>query len=40
MVHETYELARHAGHADIMREQHDEAISWQPANSNIPDGYD
>jgi uncharacterized damage-inducible protein DinB len=40
IVHVIYDLARHAGHADIMREQHDMAIGWQRENSNVPDGYD
>ena len=40
IVHVTYDLARHAGQADIMREQHDEAVGYQPGNSNVPDGYD
>jgi hypothetical protein len=40
IVHVTYDLARHAGQADIMREQHDKAIGWQPENTNLPDGYD
>ena len=40
LVHVLYDLARHAGQADIMREQHDMAIGWQPGNSNVPDGYD
>jgi uncharacterized damage-inducible protein DinB len=40
IVHVTYDLARHAGQADIMREQHDNAVGLQPENSNIPDAYD
>lgn len=40
IVHVTYDLARHAGQADIMREQHDTAVGWQPENSNVPDNYD
>jgi uncharacterized damage-inducible protein DinB len=40
IVHVIYDLARHAGHADIMREQHDQAVGWQRDSSNIPDGYD
>ena len=40
MVHVTYDLARHAGHADIMREQNDGAIGWERENSNIPDSFD
>jgi uncharacterized damage-inducible protein DinB len=40
IVHVTSDLARHAGQADIMREQLDAAIGCQPASTNIPDGYD
>ena len=40
IVHVIYDLARHAGHADILREQHDRAIGWQRENPNVPDGYD
>lgn len=40
IVHVTYDLARHAGQADIMREQHDQAVGWQPETTNVPDGYD
>ncbi|GAB3939669.1 DinB family protein [Micromonospora vulcania] len=40
IIHVTCDLARHAGQADIMREQHDGAIGWQRDNSNIPDDYD
>jgi uncharacterized damage-inducible protein DinB len=40
IVHVSYDLARHAGQADIMREQLDTAIGCQPASTNIPDGYD
>jgi hypothetical protein len=40
ITHVTYDLARHAGQADIIREQHDAAVGWQPDNSNVPDGYD
>jgi Protein of unknown function (DUF664) len=40
IVHVIYDLARHAGHADIMREQHDGAIGWQRENSNIPNDHD
>jgi hypothetical protein len=36
----TCDLARHAGHADIMREQHDSAIGLRRENTNIPDDYD
>ena len=40
MAHVAYDLARHAGQADIMREQHDAAIGCLPDSTNIPDGYD
>ncbi len=39
-VHVIYELARHGGHADVMREQHDRAIGWQQERTDIPDEYD
>ncbi|WP_433268429.1 DinB family protein [Micromonospora vinacea] len=40
IIHVTCDLARHAGHADIMREQHDAAIGLRQNNTNIPDEYD
>jgi uncharacterized damage-inducible protein DinB len=40
IVHVLYDLSRHAGQADIMREQHDQAVGYQPANTNIPGDYD
>ncbi|WP_444950585.1 DinB family protein [Micromonospora ureilytica] len=40
IIHVTCDLARHAGHADIMREQHDTAIGLRRDNTNIPDDYD
>ncbi|MDA8263868.1 MAG: DinB family protein [Actinomycetota bacterium] len=40
ILHVIYNLSRHAGHADIMREQHDGATGWQPENTNVPDGFD
>jgi Protein of unknown function (DUF664) len=40
IVHVLSDLSRHAGQADIMREQHDGAIGWEPENTNVPDGYD
>ncbi|WP_279433352.1 DUF664 domain-containing protein [Micromonospora sp. KC606] len=43
IVHMTGDLARHAGHAghaDIMREQHDTAIGLRRENTTIPDDYD
>lgn len=40
IVHVTCDLARHAGQADIMREQHDKAVGLQPTNSNVPENLD
>ncbi|MBG6103233.1 DinB family protein [Micromonospora vinacea] len=40
IIHVTCDIARHAGHADIMREQHDAAIGLRQNNTNIPDEYD
>jgi uncharacterized damage-inducible protein DinB len=40
IVHVTYDLARHAGQADILREQLDAAVGCQPGSANIPAGYD
>ena len=40
IVHVTVDLARHAGHADILREQHDRAIGLRRENAGVPDDYD
>jgi uncharacterized damage-inducible protein DinB len=40
IVHVISDVARHAGHADVMRETYDGAIGLRQANTNIPDGYD
>ncbi|MET7833791.1 DinB family protein [Micromonospora sediminicola] len=40
ITHVTVDLARHAGHADILREQLDTAIGLREANTNVPDEYD
>lgn len=37
VVHLLVDVARHAGHADILREQIDGAVGYVPGNSNIPD---
>lgn len=37
IVRVTCDAARHAGHADILREQLDGAVGWQPANGSVPD---
>lgn len=34
------DLARHAGHADILREQIDGAVGWWGPGDNVPAGYD
>ena len=39
IAHVIYELARHVGHADIMREQHDGAIGWQREKTDVPDDH-
>ncbi|WP_022899424.1 DinB family protein [Humibacter albus] len=36
IVHMTAETARHAGHADIVRELIDGAVGMRPTNSNLP----
>jgi uncharacterized damage-inducible protein DinB len=40
IIHVTCDLARHAGHADVMREQHDNAIGLRRENPGVPDDYD
>lgn len=40
IVHVICDLARHAGHADILREQHDGATGLRRENTNIPQDYD
>jgi uncharacterized damage-inducible protein DinB len=40
IIHVTCDLARHAGHADIMREQADGAVGLRQDNTNVPDGQD
>jgi uncharacterized damage-inducible protein DinB len=40
IVHVICDLTRHAGHVDIMREQHDGAIGLRRENTNLPDGHD
>ena len=37
LVRVATETARHAGHADIVRELIDGAVGWTPATSNLPD---
>lgn len=36
-VHLLVDVARHAGHADILREMIDGAVGYVPGNSNMPD---
>lgn len=40
IVHVLCDLARHAGHADIMRETHDGAVGLRRQNDNVPGEYD
>lgn len=40
IMHVTGDLARHAGHLDIMREQHDGAVGWHRDGTSVPDEYD
>ncbi|MFE9917018.1 DinB family protein [Micromonospora sp. NPDC005553] len=40
IIHVTCDLARHAGHADIIREQHDTTIGLRRDSTIIPDDYD
>lgn len=41
LVHVISDVARHAGHADVMREQLDNSIGLRQDNPNLPDdGYD
>lgn len=40
IIHVTCDLARHAGQADIMREQHDMAVGLRRENTAVPDDYD
>lgn len=37
VVHLIVDIARHAGHADILREQIDGAVGYLPGNTNLPD---
>jgi hypothetical protein len=37
ILHVTEDVARHAGHADILREQIDGGIGMNTRNSNLPD---
>lgn len=40
LVHVTVDLARHAGHADILREGADGTVGMRAGNTNIPDDVD
>lgn len=40
MVHTTVDLQRHAGHADILREQLDGSVGLLPGSGNTPDAID
>ncbi|WP_433228364.1 DinB family protein [Micromonospora sp. CA-248260] len=37
IIHVTCDLARHAGHADILREQHDATVGWRRENPQVID---
>lgn len=37
ITHVTGDVAQHAGHADILREQVDGAIGWRSTGDNVPD---
>ncbi len=39
-VHVLSDIARHAGHADVLREQADGAAGMRAAARNLPDGFD
>lgn len=39
-MHTFFDLDRHAGQADIVRELIDGAVGLQPGNTNLPDGVD
>lgn len=39
-VHVLTDIARHAGHADVLREQLDGAAGLRPSSTNLPDGFD
>ncbi|MFC8598293.1 DinB family protein [Isoptericola sp. NPDC057191] len=40
LLHVTVDLARHAGHADILREQVDGVVGMRAGNTNIPEDVD
>lgn len=40
IVHVIFDLSRHAGHADILREQIDGATGLRAGSSNLPEGMD
>ena len=40
MVHTVVDLQRHAGHADVLREQVDGAVGMLPWSTNLPDDPD
>jgi hypothetical protein len=40
LVHKTADLQRHAGHADILREQLDGSVGLLPGHRNVPDATD
>ena len=40
IIHMVVEMARHAGHADILREAIDGSVGYTPGNANLPDRDD
>jgi len=40
IVHVSNDVARHAGHADILRELYDGAIGWHQQRTSLPDSQD
>ncbi|MFF5171159.1 DinB family protein [Micromonospora sp. NPDC000089] len=40
IVHVIADVTQHAGHADILREQHDGVVGWHQQGTGVPDGYD
>ncbi|HJQ05902.1 MAG TPA: DinB family protein [Nocardioides sp.] len=40
LVHTLTDLDRHAGQADILREEVDGAVGWHGTGNNVPDGVD
>ena len=39
-MHVSTELSRHAGHADLLREEADGAVGMRAGNDNLAQGFD